>query len=158
MKTFRLTAEILESREFYDTLRNEVAPQMTLVIVCDDGNAYYWEDYVEIMLLVGEHFVALSYAGGPGPSEWINLMRECALAVGNRPDMDRLSRLFNFYASVDPLSNEFTLHGYGGSDWTGIYPRAKRGSMRRAEVQKPWWWPENYRPVIEALNSNQREN
>ncbi len=76
MKNYDLTLEILVSQEFYQTLRNEAAPQMTCVAVCDDGRVYYWEGYVSIMILVGEEFVALSYAGGSGPNTWTDLIRE----------------------------------------------------------------------------------
>ncbi len=45
MEEHNLTPEILKSREFYDTLRREVVPCITLVAVCDYGKVYFWDDF-----------------------------------------------------------------------------------------------------------------
>lgn len=152
MKSNGLTAEIIESREFYNTLRNEVAPCMTVVGASEDGLLYFWDDFVSIFLLVGEHFVAVAYSGGKDPEGWMKLLKECKLAVSDHGKAAAMGSYLDYFASVNQNDGTFYLHGLGGHDWLGIYPRAKRHTLRRLYYRRPYWWPKSYQWIIDSLN------
>jgi hypothetical protein len=158
MKEHKLTTEILESSEFYDTLRGEVVPCMSLVAVCDEGKVYFWDDFVTIMVLVGERFAALVYAGGLQPEEWLQLVRDCNKALDDPESVKGVLKSFNYFASIDSETGEFTLHTCHGGDWCGIYPRAKQGNLARLYCRRPYWWPESYQKTIDVLNKDRGED
>lgn len=158
MEEHRLTPEILESRKFYDTLRHEVVPCMTLVAVCDEGRGYYWDDFVAIMILVGENFVALTYGGDMPTADWLQMIRNCYKTLNDPTLMTEICKSLCYFASIEIDTEEYKLHEYRGGDWTGIYSKAKRNALKRLYYLMPDSWPQSYRETIQKLNLGRGED
>ncbi len=143
---------LLESREFYEVLRREVVPCMTLVHITDDGSLYYWPGFVSLWTLVGFDFVVVAYCWREGQEGMRQASRRWREAIRDPRKMKLASGHLVYMASLDAERDRLQVQYAVPGDWMGVYSHVKESRLHRLLYELPPAWPEEYRARIEELN------